>query len=124
FWGLPAGESISWRSLSLPWYALWLPILGLGMSLAGDQWHWASVAAAGKYVLYLSAWPFLAVGCAVAAHYLGSFGDRRYLRLLLLAAALVSWPLAVVACIVVGVLDPVCNWRRVGEGRGDKDRWK
>ncbi len=122
--GLPAGEPVVWRYLYLPWYVVWLPILGLSLTLAGDQWRWPVVAAVGKNVLYLSVWPFLAVGSAVVAYYFQTLRGQRALRFLLLAAVVFYWPFALVVCILIGALDPVCNWRRLCEGRGEKDRWR
>ncbi|MGQ9532116.1 MAG: DUF2232 domain-containing protein [Desulfotomaculales bacterium] len=120
-WGLPAGEPLAWRYLRVPWYTVWLPISGLSLTLAGDQWRWPVVAAVGKNILYLSVWPFLAVGSAVAAYYFHALRGQRSLRLLFLAAAVFYWPFALVACTLIGALDPVCNWRRLCEGRGEKN---
>lgn len=119
-WGLPSGEVLAWRHLRLPWYALWLPITGLALTLAGDQWHWPVVAAVGRNLLYLAVWPFFAVGSAVAAYYLYALPGQRALRFLVLAVAIFYWPFLLVVCTLIGVLDPVCNWRRLFEGRREK----
>jgi hypothetical protein len=121
YWGLPAGGPVAWRHLCLPWYTVWLPISGLSLTLAGDHWGWTTVAAVGKNVLYLSVWPFLAVGSAVVVYYFRALRGQRALRFLVLAALLFYWPFALVVCTLIGVLDSVYNWRRLCEGRGEKN---
>lgn len=99
-----------WR---YPWYSLWGIIAGLGLVIAGDQWDLLLVGNIGTNILYIFAVVFFVLGLAVISFYLKRWRVMKLVKVILIVAAVLYWPFAVVGIITMGMLDPILNSRRL-----------
>lgn len=112
-WGyLPAGY-FRFDHWQLPWYSIWLVIIGLGSVIAGEQFNWSLLGAVGTNILFLAAFVFLILGLAVLVFYLGKWKMHRFFKIVIVAAMVLYFPFAMMLLLSVGLADTVANLRRL-----------
>lgn len=101
-----------WR---LPWYAVWGAVLGISFYLIGDQFSWTVLRVSGINLMVIYGALTLVLGASVCVYLLQSPKIPRLLKLLLIIASFMYLFLSVVSLIMFGLLDLVCNFRRLPE---------
>lgn len=99
--------------VSLPWYSIWGLILGLALTLAGDSFSWLPAAKIGKNILYMLFWLYIILGLSVAAYFFPRINVAWPLKLIFLILVLAYPPFSMVGLVLLGVTDPLINFRRL-----------
>jgi uncharacterized protein YybS (DUF2232 family) len=100
-------------AIALPWYSVWGPIAGLTLTLAGDQFLWLLGAKAGKNILFIFFCLYSITGLSVAAYFFRKINLAWFLKLIFLVFAVVYTPFSIMIIILLGVTDPLVNFRRL-----------
>lgn len=103
----------SFTMISLPWYSIWGPIIGLALTLAGDHFSWLLAAKTGKNILFILFWLYLVMGLSVAVCFFRRIKIAWPIKLILLVFALAYLPFSMFVVILLGVTDPLVNFRRL-----------
>jgi uncharacterized protein YybS (DUF2232 family) len=99
--------------LQLPWYSVWGLIAGLGLTLAGDQFSLPLAAKTGKNILFILFYVYLALGLSVLFYFYYKIKMAKFLRITFLLLTAVYLPFSAVILILLGVADPLVNFRRL-----------
>lgn len=98
-----------WR---LPWYSIWSLILGLGMSLVGDQYKIKLVADVGKNLVFVVLPLFLVIGIAVISHFFKTWQIPPWFKVLLVITAFINFSASLVVLVFIGLFDSVLSFRK------------
>jgi uncharacterized protein YybS (DUF2232 family) len=98
-----------WR---LPWYSIWSLILGLSMSLAGDQYKIKMLSDIGKNLVFVVIPLFLVIGIAVFTHFFKTWRIPSWLKIMLVISAFINISASVVLFVLIGIFDPVVSFRK------------
>lgn len=105
------------RYWQLPWYSVWGVIIGLALVLFGDYMQLPGMTTVGQNVLYIY-FPFILInGLSVVVYFYKERLNSPLLRVLLIAFIVINWPLAGLFLSVIGVFDPLFDWRKLGKER-------
>lgn len=99
--------------LSLPWYSVWGLIAGLALTLAGDHFSWAPAAKIGKNILFILFYLYLVLGLSVAAYFFHKVNLARPIKIFLLILSAAYFPFSLIMILILGVVDPLINLRRL-----------
>ncbi|MEG6617250.1 YybS family protein [Peptococcaceae bacterium 1198_IL3148] len=97
-----------------PWYTVWGIIIGLAMMIIGDRYDYTTVATLGKNILYVFSFAFLLLGISVLAFYYKRAPISKGLKWLLIFLAILL-PLTPYLVVVMGVLDPLLDIRKLNQ---------
>lgn len=100
-------------TISLPWYSIWGPIMGLALTLAGDNFSWLLAAKTGKNILFILFWLYLILGLSIATYFFRKINIAWPIKLILLLFALAYLPFSTVVVVLLGATDPLVNFRRL-----------
>ncbi len=97
---------------AFPWYTLWGVIVGLTLMLIGDRFGYSGFSIVGKNLLYILGICFSVIGLAVAVYY---FKRLRLSKILkgIMVVLLILWPFTPFLLLIIGVLDPLIDFRRL-----------
>jgi uncharacterized protein YybS (DUF2232 family) len=98
-----------WR---LPWYSIWSVILGLGMTLAGDEYKVKMVSDIGKNLIFIVIPLFLVIGIAVMTHFFKTWQIPSWLKGLLVLIAGINFSTSLIMLVLIGMFDPVLSFRK------------
>lgn len=117
---LPGAESddggrLPLRAWVLPWYSVWVFMVGLGMALAGDYLKQPAMVTVGANLLYLYLAVALCIGLAVISFYVNKYKLPPVVQAIGVVVILINLPFAVAICAAIGLFDPLFNWRRLGK---------
>jgi uncharacterized protein YybS (DUF2232 family) len=104
---------LAFTMISLPWYSIWGPIAGLALTLAGDNFSWLLAAKTGKNILYILFFLYIVMGLSVASHFFRRINVVWPVKVLFLILAMAYFPFSVIVLILLGVTDPLVNFRRL-----------
>ena len=104
---------LTFTRISLPWYSIWGPIAGLALTLAGDQFSWALGARTGKNILFILFWLYMIMGLSVAAYFFRKIKVVWFVKLIFLVFAVLYIPFSMMIIVLLGVADPLVNFRRL-----------
>lgn len=108
---LPPG--LAFTNILLPWYSIWGPIAGLAFTMAGDQFSWVLGARTGKNLLFILFWLYMITGLSVAAYFFRKIKVVWFIKLVFLVLAIVYMPFSMMIIVLLGVADPLVNFRRL-----------
>lgn len=106
----PVPPFSQWR---YPWYSLWGMILGLGLVLVGDQWDLTVVGNIGTNILYIFAFVFFILGLSVITFFMKRWRVMPLVKVIIAIVALLYLPFFGLGIMIMGMLDPVLNGRRL-----------
>lgn len=109
------GGKLPLYTWALPWYSVWVFMIGLGMALAGDYLKQPLLVTIGGNLLYLYLAVAFAIGLAVISFYVNKYKLPPVLEALGVVVILINLPFAVAICAAIGLFDPLFNWRRLGK---------
>lgn len=95
----------------LPWYFTWVLILGLGLTLAGDQYKLETAAFVGKITVFSVLPLFFAIGLAVVTHFFKTWKIPAWLKVFLGIAAFINLSGSLVLFTLIGIFDPLIPFR-------------
>lgn len=95
-----------------PWYTLWGIVIGLALMLFGDRFAYDVIAAIGKNILYVFGMCFLVLGISVAAYYYKRLPIHNVIKIILVVV-LILWPFTPLLLLIVGIMDPLVDLRRL-----------
>lgn len=98
---------------SYPWYSLWGVVIGLGLMLVGDQWGLAVVSNIGTNILYVFAFAFFVLGLSVLSFFMKRWRVMPLVKVIIAIVALLYLPFFGVGIMIMGMLDPILNGRRL-----------
>ena len=104
---------LAFTMISLPWYSIWGPIVGLALTLAGDNFSWLLVAKIGKNILYMLFWLYIVLGLSVTAYFFRKVTVVWPLKLIFLVFVLAYPPFSMAGLVLLGMTDPLVNYRRL-----------
>lgn len=99
------------REWRLPWYSVWAVIIGLGMSLIGDQFKLAVVSAIGKNIIFIVVPVFCIIGISVAAYFLYAWKIPSWAKVLLVVTSIINLSGSIILFTFLGMFDPVVSFR-------------
>jgi len=105
--------SPAFTALSLPWYSVWGLIIGLALTLAGDLFSWAPAAKIGKNILFILFYLYLILGLSVSAYFFRKVNLAKPIKFFLLILSAVYLPFSIMIILLLGVVDPLVNLRRL-----------
>lgn len=103
----------AFSGMYLPWYSVWGLIIGLGLTLVGDQFSLSLIAQAGKNILFVLANMYLVLGLSVAAFYFRKINLSLPLKILFLFIVVSNLPFSLTVLLLLGAADPLINFRRL-----------
>jgi len=98
-----------WR---LPWYSIWSIILGLGMSLAGDEYQIKILSDIGKNLIFIFIPLFMVTGIAVVTKFFKTWRIPSWLKGLLVFLGLINFGTTLVLFALIGMFDPLVSFRK------------
>jgi len=98
-----------WR---LPWYSVWLLIIGLGMSLIGDYFKLPVISSIGKNTVFIVVPVFFLIGLAVITYWFKNWKIPTWTKVLLGVVAAVNLSGSVVLFVLIGAFDPLVSFRK------------
>lgn len=110
----PEPELHRWR---LPWQFIWVVTAGLALTLGGDQWSFEAAADIGRNLLFITAVTYMLGGLTLTVYLYRELTAPRWLKLLLLAGAVLNWPMTAVLLVCAGFLDAWVDCRTFFEQR-------
>ncbi len=110
----PEPELHRWR---LPWPFIWVVTAGLALTLGGDQWSFGTAAVTGWNLLFIAAVTYMLAGFSLAAYLYRELAAPRWLKFVLVAGAVLNWPVTAAFLICAGFLDAWVDCRTCFEGR-------
>ena len=115
---IPEFKFLEWR---LPWYSIWLVIIGLAAAMVGEEFSLKILGIIGKNILYISSFIFFVLGTAVLMYFLQMWKIHRVVKIIITIAFFLYLPLATAIILSLGVVDPVANLRRLSvDNEGSK----
>jgi len=96
----------------LPWYSIWIIIIGLALTIVGDELTWQLIEITGKNILYIASFIFFILGIAVIIHYIQLWRISKIVKSIVIVVLLFYLPITAVMALVVGIIDSVVNLRR------------
>ena len=97
---------------AFPWYTLWGVIVGLALMLIGDRFGYSGISIVGKNLLYILGIGFGVLGLAVTVYYFKRLPLSRFFKAILIVL-LILWPFTPFLLVIIGVLDPLIDFRRL-----------
>ncbi|WP_157872848.1 DUF2232 domain-containing protein [Desulfoscipio gibsoniae] len=108
-----------WR---LPWYSIWLIIIGLALTLGGDELSWQLMEVIGKNILYIAAFIFFVLGMAIILHFIQLWRVSKVVKIIIMLVMLLYLPFTAMVALTIGIIDPVVNIRRQPGEDGDGNK--
>lgn len=99
-----------WR---LPWYSIWLFIVGLALTIAGDEFSIYLLKMVGKNILYVAAVIFFLLGSTVLGYYFRAWKLAKIIKIIIIIVFILYLPFTVMITLALGVVDSVTNLRRL-----------
>ncbi len=96
---------------SLSWVSIWGLIVGLGFSLLGDEMLWTSISMVGKNLLLVFVVIYLLLGISFIAFLFKKYIVSKFLKIILVFIGVFYWPVVLILCFILGVLDTLLNLR-------------
>jgi len=110
--GFNVPDNFNFSKWQLPWYAIWLIIIGLVLTMVGDELSWPIIEVTGKNILYIAAFIFFVLGIAVIIYYLQLWKFSKLVKIILILVLLIYLPFTAVMAFTIGVIDTMINLRR------------
>jgi uncharacterized protein YybS (DUF2232 family) len=101
------------REWQYPWYTVWGIIMGLVFLLVGDEWNLTLVSNIGKNVLYIMLFFFMVAGISVLIYLLTKWKTSNFIKAVIVFFIFLYWPMGIGLLLILGVLDPFLNLRRL-----------
>jgi len=101
-----------------PWYSIWGLIAGLALTMAGDYFSFSLAAKAGKNILLILFYAYLILGLSVTVYYFRKIKLAWPFKAVFLLLAVAYIPVSISLVLLVGVVDPLVNLRRLPEVKG------
>jgi len=105
-----------WR---LPWYSVWPLIIGLGLTLTGDQFNFEIISTIGKNTLFFVIPLYFLIGLSVITYLFKNWKIPTWTKVLLGVAATVNLSGSVVLFVLIGAFDPLVSFRQWRKPKGD-----
>jgi hypothetical protein len=114
------GNQVKVFEFALPWYSIWIMILGLSFILVPiDN---ALLTLIGKNLIALYVAISLYIGLLIVWRFLSRWKTRRFLKVLVIFALVFNMYFTLILLALFGMFDPVFNFRKLG--RDEKDQKK
>jgi uncharacterized protein YybS (DUF2232 family) len=97
----------------IPWYTVWIFIIGLVMSLAGDQYKLTTLANIGKNIIFTVMPLFFIMGVSVATSFFRTRKFPRWIKILLIITTFINLSGTIVLIVLIGLFDPLVSFRRL-----------
>ncbi|KAF1085925.1 hypothetical protein SPSYN_00660 [Sporotomaculum syntrophicum] len=110
--GLIVADNFRFTKLQIPWYSIWLIIIGLVFTLLGDELSWQLMDVTGKNILYIAAFIFFVLGLAVILYYVQLWRISKVVKFFLMVCLLLYLPFTAAIAITIGMIDSVVDLRR------------
>ncbi|KUO61909.1 MAG: hypothetical protein APF84_04530 [Gracilibacter sp. BRH_c7a] len=101
-----------WR---LPWYAVWLAIIGVAMYLGGDFFSYNTLTIVGMNTMLIIGGIAVILGLACAAYFFQHPKVPRVLMWIAIFSAVFFTPYVLLILLFIGLFDLVFNFRRIPE---------
>ena len=98
----------------IPWYFVWGAIIGLAFLIYSNFANWELGETIGMNIIYMFSPIFLIQGLSVFVFYYRKMEIHILLKVLLLAIIVMVFPYAIMLLLVIGLLDPLFNYRKLG----------
>lgn len=98
-----------WR---LPWYSIWLVIVGVGSILIGDYFKLEVIATIGKNIVFIITPLFFTIGLAVATSFFNSWKAPAWIKIFIGFVSLLNFSGSLVIFTIIGLFDPVVSFRK------------
>lgn len=99
----------------LPWYSVWVTILGLACYLGGDYLNLPLITTAGMNIMAMAAAMSLIIGISCLGYLFRHPKVPRIMFALLIVSILLFPSWIMITMLIVGLFDPVFNFRRIPE---------
>jgi len=114
----PLPPEPAFTRMSFPWYSIWGLIAGLGLALAGDQFSLQLATKLGKNILFIAFYAYLVLGLSVTVYFYRKIKFAPLIKVFLVFLALIYLPFSTMLVLLLGVTDPLVNFRRLPAGKG------
>lgn len=102
---------------SLPWYASWVVMVGILLTLGGDYFTIPVLAAIGKNIVFICFPIFFIIGLAVCVHFFRRGALPGWVKVLLAVIALINLSGAIIFVTIIGIFDPLISFRKQGKNQ-------
>ncbi len=116
----PLPPAFDLTRMYFPWYSVWGLITGLGLTLAGDYFTLPLAAKVGKNILFILFYVYLTLGLSVGAYFFRKVKVARLIKFIFLFLAILYFPFSLLVFLLLGVVDPLINLRRLPEANQPK----
>lgn len=111
----PLPPAFDLTRIYFPWYSVWGLIAGLALTLAGDYFTLPLAARVGKNILFILFYVYLGLGLSVGAYFFRKVKVAVLVKLTFLFLAVLYVPFSLLVFLLLGVVDPLVNLRRLPE---------
>jgi len=105
-------DNFNFTKWQLPWYFIWLIIIGLALTMGGDELSWQIIEVTGKNILYIAAFIFFVLGISVIIYYLQLWKISKVVKIIIVLVLLLYLPFTAVMALTIGIIDTMINLRR------------
>jgi len=103
-----------WR---IPWYSSWVVIIGLGLALLGDYIKVQPLFVVGLNLLIIYLPIAFIIGLAVGAGFFSRIKSH-FIKLIIFTTGLIYLPFTIFLLLLLGVFDPLLNFRKFQSNNG------
>ncbi|NLO88750.1 MAG: DUF2232 domain-containing protein [Clostridia bacterium] len=100
------------REWRVPWYSSWVVISGLGLALLGDFIKVRSLFVMGLNLIILYMPLAFIIGLSVGVNFYGRIKSH-FVKLIILFTAIIYLPFTLILLLLLGVFDPLLNFRKL-----------
>ena len=100
------------REWRIPWYYIWVIILGIGSILLGDLIGMESLNVLGKNIILVGVILFFVVGITFTIYFYQKSTTSKILKIFMIAFMIINLPAGVWFMAVIGLADTVFNFRK------------
>ncbi|MEW6623471.1 MAG: YybS family protein [Bacillota bacterium] len=119
---LQVSEQPMFRHWQIPWYFIWGVIIGLGLLLYSDFRNWPTGSVIGMNIVYIYLPIIFIQGLSVITYFYFKWKISLLLKLLLLGIIVLNFPIALMVLLLVGLFDPLFNYRKLGLIKGGQEK--
>ena len=110
---LGTSELPMFRHWQIPWHFAWGVIIALAFMLSNNFAGWELGGIIGMNIMFILSPIFLIQGLAVLVFYYHKWQISFLLKVLLLAIIVLFFPYVIMLLLIIGLLDPLFNYRRL-----------
>lgn len=107
-------QLVSFKEWRLPWYTIWILILGIGSTLLSEQIGFGALKAVGANLTFIGVLTFFLVGLSLIIYFYKKTQFSRFMKIIFVVFLILNLPVGFWFIALIGLMDTILNLRRFG----------